>query len=247
MVTSGRICSSLSMRVTFLGCIGCARWERSRPENHRRWQLAPPGGGFPARNCPAPPAKLRISRLTLRPCLPSAFSRFGHRSRRDTWIDQWLIAHPESPARFEQVRHPAHRFRPARHHNSASPGRNLQPSQHYRRNPEAHAMFTVSAGTSSPSPARQAIWRGGLGPTPAGRAFPNITSFTRHGRSPGAAPAARMPAMSISGPSPGTAPAVTEVRTRAAKRRATAITPDRAAVNSANAPPNFPIRAYAPR
>ena len=104
------------------------------------------------------------------------------------------------------------------------------------RSPDAHAMLTVNAGTSSPSPARHAICRAGFGPTPAGRALPKITSSTRHrklardSRPPGAyanSPGAR------SGGSGNP-----NARSSAAR---TAVVPKSGCVNSTSAPPNFPI------
>src|SRR5262245_17241938 len=44
--------------------------------------------------------------------------------------------------------------------------------------PEAHALWIVNAGTWSPSSARRTIWRARLGPLPAMRAWPTITSST---------------------------------------------------------------------
>src|SRR6266536_1857604 len=83
--------------------------------------------------------------------------------------------------------------------------------------PEPHAMFTVNAGFSSPSPLRYATWRAGLGPFPAWRAWPKTSSST--------------------------SAAWTFARSRAA---VTAWTPRSTAATSENAPRNFPTGVRAP-
>ena len=93
-------------------------------------------------------------------------------------------------------------------------------------------MFTVNAGTSSPSPARHAICRAGFGPTPAGRAFPKITSSTCHGQ-------LRLFRRAPDSPGVRSAGSVSPNACSSAAR--TAITPKSGAVNSINTPPNFPI------
>src|SRR5271157_1853986 len=56
--------------------------------------------------------------------------------------------------------------------------------------PDAHALFTVYAGTSCGMPLRMEIWRAGLGPPPACRALPKIVSSTCCGCTPARSSAA---------------------------------------------------------
>ena len=79
-------------------------------------------------------------------------------------------------------------------------------------NDEAHALFTVYAGTESGTPARCETWRAVLGPPPAWRAWPKIVSSSAAGGRPERSIAARA-----------------------------ATSPRSAADSETNAPPNFPI------
>src|SRR5208282_392757 len=56
--------------------------------------------------------------------------------------------------------------------------------------PDAHALFTVYAGTSCGTPLRMEICRAGLGPPPACRALPKIVSSTCCGDTPARSSAA---------------------------------------------------------
>src|SRR5487761_27294 len=92
------------------------------------------------------------------------------------------------------------------------------------------AHFHAPARVHQIGPARHAICRAGLGPTPAGRALPKISSSTCQATS--ASAAAGWPEIRSGGSGAPNA------RSSAAR---TAITPKSGAVNSASPPPNLPI------
>src|SRR5262245_10581451 len=74
---------------------------------------------------------------------------------------------------------------------SLSPSRTLWAALTTACRPEAHALWMVNAGTGSASPARRTTWRARLGPFPAWRACPMITSSTLEGWRPARSRAAR--------------------------------------------------------